>query len=148
MKNQILLSESPDRILFQGRQGYVSLDLTANREGKFQHSTLFNMDSRLLSSENYAFFSPEDAERILSFCRGLPCRAPLYHQDSLQQRIRIARSQWKQKNEQKSTLLFLRKADVQEKTLCTLKAQNDRLMQTKRFDAPSRTVHTEISESI
>lgn len=103
MKNQILPSESPDRILFQGRQDYVSLDFTANREGKFQNSALFNMDSRLLSSENYAFFSPEDAERILSFCRGLPGRTPLYRLDSLQQQIRIARSQWKQQKEQKKS---------------------------------------------
>lgn len=91
VEGQLLLSTSPDRILFQGRQDYTTLDFSFAAKGRFRSASLFYLDDRLSDPEKYAFFSPSDRERVLSFCRDFPESNPIQRLDSLQQQIREIR---------------------------------------------------------
>lgn len=92
VEDQLLLSTSPDFVLFQGRQDYTTLDFSFDAKGRFQNASIYYLDDRLYDPEKYAFFSPSDRERVLSFCRDFSEQDPIQRLDSLQQRIRETRA--------------------------------------------------------
>ena len=92
VEGQLLLSTSPDRVLFQGRHDYTTLDFSLDAKGRFRSASIYYLDDRLYDPEKYAFFSPSDRERVLSFCRDFPEQDPIQRLDSLQQHIRETRA--------------------------------------------------------
>lgn len=100
-RENLLLSASPDRILFQGRQDYTTLDFSLDIKGRFRSASVYYLDDRLYDPEKYAFFSPSDRERIFSFCRDFPEADPIRRLDSLQKKIRETRAYQKKLDEQK-----------------------------------------------
>ena len=91
-RGNLLLSTSPDRILFQGRQDYTTLDFSCDSNGRFRSASVYYLDDRLYDPDQYAFFSPADRERIFSFCRDFPEADPIRRLDSLQKKIRETRA--------------------------------------------------------
>lgn len=100
VEGQLLLSTSPDRVLFQGRQDYTILDFSLDAKGCFRSASIYYLDDRLYDPEKYAFFSPSDRERVLSFCRDFSETDPIQRLDSLQQQIREKRTYQRQLKKQ------------------------------------------------
>ena len=101
VEGQLLLSTSPDRVLFQGMQDYTTLDFSLDAKGRFRSASIYYLDDRLYDLEKYAFFSPSDRERVLSFCRDFPEADPIRCLDSLQEKIRETGAYQKKLDEQK-----------------------------------------------
>lgn len=56
VEGQLLLSTSPDRVLFQGRHDYTTLDFSLDAKGRFRSASIYYLDDRLYDPEKYAFF--------------------------------------------------------------------------------------------
>ena len=76
----------------QGRHDYTTLDFSFDAKGRFRSASIYYLDDRLYDPEKYAFFSPSNRERVLSFCQDFPEQDPIQRLDSLQQHIRETRA--------------------------------------------------------